>query len=365
MRWEIHNEKYEQANIGVLGVGGGGGNAIKHMISSGVKGVKFISANTDSQALSMIKNAKLIKLGKDLTKGLGAGNDPEKGRLATELSKDEIIEEIKDLEMLFIAAGMGGGTGTGGAPVIAKIAKDLNILTVGIVTTPFKVEGDKRISQAKDGITSLMENIDSLIEIDNEKIFEIFQPDTKIDNAFNEINNVLTNAVKGVSNIILKPSKINVDFADVLTVMSQKGMAIMGYGSARGTHRARDAVLNAINNPFFDKSEVKNAKGLLVNVCSSSSITQNELKEILDEASNIAHPDVEAIPGLNLDESYEENINVIIIATGLRRFDLENFNTHNMVRGPSHIVELESDGYINTDDLNKVDIKNVFGRLKN
>ena len=234
MRWEIHNEKYEQANIGVLGVGGGGGNAIKHMISSGVKGVKFISANTDSQALSMIKNAKLIKLGKDLTKGLGAGNDPEKGRLATELSKDEIIEEIKDLEMLFIAAGMGGGTGTGGAPVIAKIAKDLNILTVGIVTTPFKVEGDKRISQAKDGITSLMENIDSLIEIDNEKIFEIFQPDTKIDNAFNEINNVLTNAVKGVSNIILKPSKINVDFADVLTVMSQKGMAIMGYGSARG-----------------------------------------------------------------------------------------------------------------------------------
>ena len=159
MRWEIHNEKYEQANIGVLGVGGGGGNAIKHMISSGVKGVKFISANTDSQALSMIKNAKLIKLGKDLTKGLGAGNDPEKGRLATELSKDEIIEEIKDLEMLFITAGMGGGTGTGGAPVIAKIAKDLNILTVGIVTTPFKVEGDKRSSQAKDGVTSLMENI--------------------------------------------------------------------------------------------------------------------------------------------------------------------------------------------------------------
>ena len=177
MRWEIHNEKYEQANIGVLGVGGGGGNAIKHMISSGVKGVKFISANTDSQALSMIKNAKIIKLGKDLTKGLGAGNDPEKGRLATELSKDEIIEEIKDLEMLFITAGMGGGTGTGAAPIVAQVAKELGILTVAVVTKPFELEGTKRMKIAQEGVKELVEEVDSLITIPNQKLLEVLGED--------------------------------------------------------------------------------------------------------------------------------------------------------------------------------------------
>ena len=364
MTWQILDSNYEQAKIAVIGIGGGGGNAIQHMISSGIKGVEFICANTDSQALSMIHNAKTIKLGNDLTKGLGAGNNPEVGKQATELSRQEIIENLANTEMLFIAAGMGGGTGTGGAPVIAKIAKELNILTVAVVTTPFKTEGQKRASQAKNGISSLIENVDSLIEVDNEKVFEIFPPETPIEKAFTKVNDVLMNAVKGVANIVLKPSKINVDFADVLAVMSQKGMALMGYGSAEGEDRAPKAIHEALNNPFFDRNEVKNAKGLLVNVCASSSITQKELKDILEEASSIGQDGVEAIPGLTIDESFGNTISVIIIATGLRRFNLGDFQRPKVFTTRANNENL-SDDFLDLDQLKRANLSEVLGRLKN
>ena len=342
MTWQILDTNYEQAKIAIIGVGGGGGNTVQHIINSGVEGVEYICANTDAQALSMVQNAKTLKLGKDITKGLGAGNNPEAGRVATEVCREEISDLLKNTQMLFVTAGMGGGTGTGGAPVIAKIAKELGILVVGVVTTPFKTEGEKRHNQAKSGISKLMEHVDSLIEIDNEKIFEVFPPDTPIEKAFTAVNDVLVNAVRGVANIVLKPSKINVDFADVSAVMSQKGMALMGYGSASGENRSSEAIFKALNNPFFDSNEVRNARGLLVNVCASSSITQVELKEILQEAQKVSQDGVDAIPGLTIDESFEDKLSVTIIATGLRRYDINDIQNPRIISTNNLIENVEN-----------------------
>ena len=209
MTWQIIDSNYEQAKITVIGIGGGGGNSVNHIIKSGIRGVEFICANTDSQDLAKVQKAKKIKLGGEFTKGLAAGNDPERGRAATVLSETEIKEALAHTEMLFIVAGMGGGTGTGGAPVVAKIAKDLGILTVAVVTTPFKYEQEKRAEQAAAGIAKLMQSVDSLIEIDNEKIFEIFPENAQFNEGFNAVNEVIANAVRGVSNVILNPATMN------------------------------------------------------------------------------------------------------------------------------------------------------------
>lgn len=364
MTWQILDTNYEQAKIAIIGVGGGGGNTVQHIINSGVEGVEYICANTDAQALSMVQNAKTLKLGKDITKGLGAGNNPEAGRVATEVCREEISGLLKNTQMLFVTAGMGGGTGTGGAPVIAKIAKELGILVVGVVTTPFKTEGEKRHNQAKSGISKLMEHVDSLIEIDNEKIFEVFPPDTPIEKAFTAVNDVLVNAVRGVANIVLKPSKINVDFADVSAVMSQKGMALMGYGSASGENRSTEAIFKALNNPFFDSNEVRNAKGLLVNVCASSSITQVELKEILQEAQKVSQDGVDAIPGLTIDESFEDKLSVIIIATGLRRYDINDIQNPRIISTNS-LIENVDNPYVDIESINKINIQDALRRFPN
>ena len=364
MTWQILDTNYEQAKIAIIGVGGGGGNTVQHIINSGVEGVEYICANTDAQALSMVQNAKTLKLGKDITKGLGAGNNPEAGRVATEVCREEIAELLKNTQMLFVTAGMGGGTGTGGAPVIAKIAKELGILVVGVVTTPFKTEGEKRHNQAKSGISKLMEHVDSLIEIDNEKIFEVFPPDTPIEKAFTAVNDVLVNAVRGVANIVLKPSKINVDFADVSAVMSQKGMALMGYGSASGENRSSEAIFKALNNPFFDSNEVRNAKGLLVNVCASSSITQVELKEILQEAQKVSQDGVDAIPGLTIDESFEDKLSVIIIATGLRRYDINDIQNPRII-STNNLIENVENPYVDIELINKINIQDALRRFPN
>ena len=223
MTWQILDQEYEQAKIAVIGIGGGGGNMVNHMINSGIRGVDFICANTDSQDLSKIQKAKLIKLGNDQTRGLGAGNDPLQGKLAAELSLDEIEECLKNTEMVFITAGMGGGTGTGAAPVIAKLAKDMGILTIGVVTTPFKYEKQKRADQAEAGIQQLWNHVDSIIEINNEKIFETFPRNTPFKEGLNAVNNVLVNAVRAVTEVILNPATMNVDFADVEAAMSQGG----------------------------------------------------------------------------------------------------------------------------------------------
>ena len=364
MTWQILDTNYEQAKIAIIGVGGGGGNTVQHIINSGVEGVEYICANTDAQALSMVQNAKTLKLGKDITKGLGAGNNPEAGRVATEVCREEISDLLKNTQMLFVTAGMGGGTGTGGAPVIAKIAKELGILVVGVVTTPFKTEGEKRHNQAKSGISKLMEHVDSLIEIDNEKIFEVFPPDTPIEKAFTAVNDVLVNAVRGVANIVLKPSKINVDFADVSAVMSQKGMALMGYGSASGENRSAEAIFKALNNPFFDSNEVRNAKGLLVNVCASSSITQVELKEILQEAQKVSQDGVDAIPGLTIDESFEDKLSVIIIATGLRRYDINDIQNPRII-STNNLIENVENPYVDIELINKINIQDALRRFPN
>ena len=364
MTWQILDTNYEQAKIAIIGVGGGGGNTVQHIINSGVEGVEYICANTDAQALSMVQNAKTLKLGKDITKGLGAGNNPEAGRVATDVCREEISDLLKNTQMLFVTAGMGGGTGTGGAPVIAKIAKELGILVVGVVTTPFKTEGEKRHNQAKSGISKLMEHVDSLIEIDNEKIFEVFPPDTPIEKAFTAVNDVLVNAVRGVANIVLKPSKINVDFADVSAVMSQKGMALMGYGSASGENRSSEAIFKALNNPFFDSNEVRNAKGLLVNVCASSSITQVELKEILQEAQKVSQDGVDAIPGLTIDESFEDKLSVIIIATGLRRYDINDIQNPRII-STNNLIENVENPYVDIELINKINIQDALRRFPN
>ena len=364
MTWQILDTNYEQAKIAIIGVGGGGGNTVQHIINSGVEGVEYICANTDAQALSMVQNAKTLKLGKDITKGLGAGNNPEAGRVATEVCREEISDLLKNTQMLFVTAGMGGGTGTGGAPVIAKIAKELGILVVGVVTTPFKTEGEKRHNQAKSGISKLMEHVDSLIEIDNEKIFEVFPPDTPIEKAFTAVNDVLVNAVRGVANIVLKPSKINVDFADVSAVMSQKGMALMGYGSASGENRSSEAIFKALNNPFFDSNEVRNAKGLLVNVCASSSITQVELKEILQEAQKVSQDGVDAIPGLTIDESFEDKLSVIIIATGLRRYDINDIQNPRII-STNNLIENVENPYVDIELITKINIQDALRRFPN
>ena len=364
MTWQILDTNYEQAKIAIIGVGGGGGNTVQHIINSGVEGVEYICANTDAQALSMVQNAKTLKLGKDITKGLGAGNNPEAGRVATEVCREEISDLLKNTQMLFVTAGMGGGTGTGGAPVIAKIAKELGILVVGVVTTPFKTEGEKRHNQAKSGISKLMEHVDSLIEIDNEKIFEVFPPDTPIEKAFTAVNDVLVNAVRGVANIVLKPSKINVDFADVSAVMSQKGMALMGYGSASGENRSSEAIFKALNNPFFDSNEVRNAKGLLVNVCASSSITQVELKEILQEAQKVSQDGVDAIPGLTIVESFEDKLSVIIIATGLRRYDINDIQNPRII-STNNLIENVENPYVDIELINKINIQDALRRFPN
>lgn len=365
MTWQILDQDYEQAKIAVIGIGGGGGNMVNHMINSGIRGVDFICANTDSQDLSKIQKAKIIKLGNEHTRGLGAGNNPEQGRIAAEISAAEIKESLSNCEMVFITVGMGGGTGTGAAPVIAKIAKDLGILTVGVVTTPFKYEERRRADQAEAGISKLVDHLDSLIEINNERIFETFPRNTPFKEGLNAVNNVLVNAVRAVTEVILNPATMNIDFADVEAALSKGGKAIMGYGKGNGENRAKQAVDDALNSPFFDKTEIKNAKGLIINICGSSEIGNDEVKEIMEYAGSIGVDGVEAIPGLTIDESSGEDIYVTIIATGLRRFDLDGFQDR-VLRTVPPITSNKSmpDGYIDINAIDKIDIKETFRRLK-
>tara|TARA_B100001057_G_scaffold132505_2_gene131814 strand:+ start:31426 stop:32538 length:1113 start_codon:yes stop_codon:yes gene_type:complete len=369
MTWQIVDSNYEQAKITVIGVGGGGGNSVNHMINAGIKGVDFICANTDSQDLTKTQKAKKIKLGESLTRGLGAGNDPQLGRQAAVESSAEIQEALKNTEMLFITAGMGGGTGTGGAPVIARIAKELGILTVAVVTTPFDTEGGLRAEQAGVGVANLTEQVDCLIEINNQKIFDIFPGDAKFIDGFNEVNEIIANAVRGVANVILNPATMNVDFADVKAAMSESGVAIMCIGKAKGLNRASNALTNALNNPFFDKAEIRNAKGLLVNICGSSDMKMEEINQILNEAKNIGLDGIQAIPGLTIDEAFEDEISVTIIATGLRRFNTKDFWDDDLgklkpVKTFVPEIKHDNDGYINPMDLKKIDIQSVIRSIE-
>src|SRR5690554_7180082 len=278
--FELMDGFSENAIIKVIGVGGGGGNAVAHMVRTGIDGVDFICANTDAQALKTAKVKTNLQIGCNITKGLGAGANPEVGRQAAMEDRDRIQEVIEGADMLFITAGLGGGTGTGAAPVVAQIAKELGILTVAVVTKPFQMEGPKRMRVAEQGISELGRFVDSLITIPNEKLLSVLGPQTSLLDAFGKANQVLQNAVQGIAELITRPGLINVDFADVRTVMSEMGMAMMGSASATGEGRAQEAALAAISSPLLEDINISGARGLLVNITAGLSMSIGEFEEV-------------------------------------------------------------------------------------
>ncbi len=306
----------QRAIIKVIGVGGGGSNAVDHMISESIDGVEFYVANTDAQALAELRNPHRIQIGRELTKGLGAGSDPNVGREAALEDKSTIVDHLVDADMVFITAGLGGGTGTGAAPVIAAAVKEANPKTVvvAVVTTPFIFEGKRRMSCAKSGLVDLRVAVDSLITIPNQKLLS---KTTTMKDAYGEANDVLLNAVKGIADLVVRPGYMNVDFADVRTVMSEAGQAVMGTGRASGENRAEKAARNAIENPLLDDIDVANAKGILVNVTSNEEMTPQEFSTIGEVINDVASEDAVIIPGQVYDESAGDELRVTIVATGL------------------------------------------------
>jgi cell division protein FtsZ len=307
------------AVIKVVGVGGGGGNAVSAMMQSDLEGVEFIVANTDAQALKKTGVPNVLQLGTGVTKGLGAGSNPEVGRQAALEDRERLTELLKGADMVFITAGMGGGTGTGAAPVIAQIAKDLGILTVAIVTRPFVFEGTKRQSMAQKGIEELAQNVDSLITIPNEKLLAVMGRDVSLINAFKEANKVLLGAVQGISELITRPGLVNVDFADVRTVMSEMGLAMMGTGQAKGDDRATAATEIAIGNPLLEDVNLKGACGILVNITAGHSLSLREFNDVGRIIGEFASEDATIKIGTALDPDLQDEVRVTVVATGLNR----------------------------------------------
>ncbi len=311
-------DTYEQgAVIKVIGIGGGGGNAVQHMVESGIEGVDFICANTDAQALKRITAKTILQMGGNMTKGLGAGANPDIGRQAAIEEKAHLEEVIEGADMLFITAGMGGGTGTGGAPVVAEIARDMGVLTVAVVTKPFPFEGRKRERIAEQGIEELSKYVDSLITIPNEKLLKVLGKGVGMLEAFREANNVLLGAVQGISELITRPGMINVDFADVRTVMAEMGMAMMGSGIGQGQDRAQDAVDAAISSPLLEDIDIAGAKGILVNVTAGEDIGIEEFACIGSTVEEFADPDATIVIGTAIDPEMSGDLRVTVVATGL------------------------------------------------
>jgi cell division protein FtsZ len=308
-------EMQQFADIKVIGIGGGGNNAINRMIEAGLKGVEFIAVNTDSQALYQSKAEKKIQVGGKLTKGLGAGSDPEVGMKAAMENEDEITKALQGADMVFITAGMGGGTGTGGAPIIARIAKQLGALTVGVITKPFLFEGRKRNLQAEKGIQALKEEVDSLITIPNDRLLQVVQKNTAVNDAFRIADDILRQGVQGISDLIAIPGLINCDFADVQTVMKNTGSALMGIGQAKGENRAAEAARLAISSPLLETS-IEGAKGVLFNITGGIDLTLFEIQEAAAIIHESADAEANIIFGANIDESLGEEVRVTVIATG-------------------------------------------------
>ena len=307
------------AVIKVIGVGGGGGNAVAHMIQAGIEGVDFICINTDAQALKHSKVKVGLQIGCNITKGLGAGADPEVGRQAAMEDRDRIIEMIEGSDMLFITAGMGGGTGTGAAPVVAQVAKELGILTVAVVTRPFEMEGSKRHGSAERGIAELSKHVDSLITIPNQKLLTVLGGDVTLLDAFKAANQVLQGAVQGIAELITRPGMINVDFADVRTVMAETGMAMMGSGTSRGENRAREAAEAAVSSPLLEDVNLQGAHGLLINVTAGMDLRTSEFSIVGDTVKQYASEDANVVVGCVIDPEMSETIRVTVVATGIGR----------------------------------------------
>ena len=315
--WDIVEDSHGTAVIKVIGVGGGGGNAVNHMVESGIEGAEFISINTDKQALDKNGATTKFTLGKQVTNGLGAGANPDIGREAALEDRDRIREMLKGTDMAFITAGMGGGTGTGAAPIVAQVSKELGILTVAVVTKPFELEGKKRMEIAKEGVKELVEEVDSLITIPNQKLLEVLGQDCSMIEAFSQANDVLSGAVRGISDIIMCPGLINVDFADVKTVMSEKGTAMMGTGSATGPDRARIAAEQAVSSKLLEDISLKDARGVLVNITAGPDITLGEIQAVGDCIEGFAANDAIIVTGNVINESIGNELVVTVIATGL------------------------------------------------
>ena len=319
--FEIVDSAPQNAVIKVIGVGGGGGNAVQHMVSNDVKGVDFIAVNTDAQALDGLGAERTLQIGSSITKGLGAGANPETGRASAIEDRERLAELLSGADMVFITAGMGGGTGTGATPVVAEVAKELGILTVAVVTKPFKFERRSKI--AEKGLAELVEHVDSLITIPNQKLHDVLGDGTSMKEAFAAANNVLLGAVKGIADLIILPGMINVDFADVRTVMSEMGSAMMGTGRSSGPNRARDAAEAAIRSPLLDDIDINGARGILVNVAGAD-LTMGEFMEVGDMVEEFASENATVVVGTVIDESLGDDMMVTIVATGLGKANKPN-----------------------------------------
>ncbi len=317
--FELGDSSPHNAQIKVIGIGGGGGNAIEHMILENIEGVEFICANTDAQALNRSSAKHIIQLGEEITKGLGAGADPEIGRKAAEENAEHLREILQGTDMVFLTAGMGGGTGTGAAPIVAQIAKELGILTVAVVTKPFAFEGKKRLAVAEEGIRGLSKYVDSLITIPNNKLLSVLGKNISLVNAFKSANNVLLGAVQGIADLITRPGLINVDFADVRTVMSEMGMAMMGTGVSRGENRAREAAEAAISSPLLEDVDFSGARGVLVNITAGMDMSIGEFEEVGDAIKSFASENATVVVGTVIDPEMTDELRVTVVVTGLGR----------------------------------------------
>ncbi|CAM9132512.1 MULTISPECIES: cell division protein FtsZ [Acinetobacter] len=314
-----HSDSNGQARFTVFGVGGAGGNAVQHMLQSDIQGVKFVCANTDKQALDRMEAEFKIQLGEQSTRGLGAGANPQVGQTAAEESRELIRQQLEGTDMVFVTAGMGGGTGTGAAPVVAEIAKEMGILTVGVVTTPFNFEGKRRLQSAEKGIEALEQHVDSLIIIPNQRLLKVFR-DISMKDAYKKADDVLLNAVRSIFDLVVRPGHINLDFADLKTAMSTRGYAMMGVGLGRGENRARQAAEQAIRSPLLDNVTIMNAKGILINVTGGDDVTFGEIEEITDVVNQIVDLDEgQVFYGTVFDPDARDEISVTVIATGLTR----------------------------------------------
>jgi len=317
--FELVESAAPNAVIKVIGVGGGGGNAVNHMLGANVEGVDFVCANTDAQALKACPAKQVLQLGGNVTKGLGAGANPEVGRQAALEDRERICEVLNGADMVFITAGMGGGTGTGAAPVVAQLAKEMGILTVAVITKPFPFEGRRRMQVALKGIEELSQHVDSLITIPNEKLLSVLGREINFLSAFRAANDVLLGAVQGIADLITRPGLINVDFADVRTVMSEMGMAMMGTGTGRGDDRAMAAAEAAVSNPLLDDVNLSGACGILVNITAGPSFTMREFEEIGRTVEEFASEDATVVIGTVLDPEIGDDVRVTVVATGLNR----------------------------------------------
>ncbi len=321
--WDFDMDIDQVARIKVIGVGGGGNNAVNRMIEDGVQGVEFIAVNTDAQALKLSKAEIKMQIGATLTRGLGAGANPEVGRNAVEESKKQLQEVLKGADMVFVTAGMGGGTGTGAAPAIAQISRELGALTIGVVTRPFGFEGRKRATNAAAGIDLMREAVDTLIIVPNDRLLQIVDKKTPMIQAFREADNVLRQGVQGISDLIAVPGLINLDFADVKTIMSNQGTALMGIGLAKGKDRAVEAAKKAISSPLLETS-IDGAQGVLMNITGGSNLSLYEVQEAADIVSSAADKELNMIFGSIINENYKDEIMITVIATGFTEADLSS-----------------------------------------